>query len=148
MSRSYTSAGPGLRWIGITSRGLTVISFFPIKVRLYAKAALCSSWIALLPDIAAQAAQRDGELLEVLSDRESKGGFASRLFTIRPYSAHVPRTASAFTAWLREILSEGFISGQGLRILAIAYNRRHASGFITCSTSYLCDLMLSLNRPT
>jgi DNA-binding transcriptional LysR family regulator len=74
------------------------------------EAALCGLGITLLPDFSAQAGLRDGSLVEVMSDWESTGAFASHLFAIRPYSAHVPRAVSVFTAWLRETFAEGFVA--------------------------------------
>ncbi|CDF92149.1 MULTISPECIES: LysR family transcriptional regulator [unclassified Pseudomonas] len=74
------------------------------------EAALCGLGIALLPDFSAQAALRDGKLVEVMPEWESTGAFASHLFAIRPYSAHVPRAVSVFTAWLRETFAQGFVA--------------------------------------
>ncbi|AOE60260.1 LysR family transcriptional regulator [Pseudomonas corrugata] len=74
------------------------------------EAALCGLGITLLPDFSAQAALRDGTLVEVMPDWESTGAFASHLYAIRPYSAHVPRAVSVFTAWLRETFAEGFVA--------------------------------------
>jgi len=75
------------------------------------EAALCGLGIALLPDFSAQAALRDDRLVEVMPDWESTGAFASHLFAIRPYSAHVPRAVGVFIAWLREAFAAGFVEG-------------------------------------
>jgi len=72
------------------------------------EAAVSGLGIALLPDFSAQDALRSGKLVEVMPDWESTGAFASHLFAIRPYSAHVPRAVSVFIAWLRETFSESF----------------------------------------
>lgn len=71
-------------------------------------AALSSLGIALLPDFSAQSALRSGKLVEVLEGWESVGTFSSQIYAIRPYASHVPRAVSAFVAWLREALAEGF----------------------------------------
>lgn len=72
------------------------------------EAALAGLGIALLPDFSAQAALRAGKLVEVLADWESVGTFSDHLYAIRPYASHVPRAVSAFVAWLRGALAEGF----------------------------------------
>ena len=64
--------------------------------------------IALLPDFSAQSALQSGKLVEVLEGWESVGTFSSQIYAIRPYASHVPRAVSAFVAWLREALAEGF----------------------------------------
>ncbi|MDR7096783.1 LysR family transcriptional regulator [Hydrogenophaga laconesensis] len=71
-------------------------------------AALSGLGIALLPDFSAQSALRSGKLVEVLEGWESVGTFSSQIYAIRPYASHVPRAVSAFVAWLREALAEGF----------------------------------------
>lgn len=71
-------------------------------------AALGGLGIALLPDFSAQSALRSGKLVEVLEGWESVGTFSSQIYAIRPYASHVPRAVSAFVAWLREALAEGF----------------------------------------
>lgn len=64
--------------------------------------------IALLPDFSAQAALREGRLVEVMPDWEPVGAFGENLFAIRPYAAHVPRAVSVFVEWLREAFADGF----------------------------------------
>lgn len=71
-------------------------------------AALSGLGIALLPDFSAQSALQAGKLVEVLAGWESVGTFSPQIYAIRPYASHVPRSVSAFVAWLREALAEGF----------------------------------------
>jgi DNA-binding transcriptional LysR family regulator len=71
-------------------------------------AALAGLGIALLPDFSAQSALQSGKLVEVLDDWAAVGTFSSQIYAIRPYASHVPRAVSAFVAWLREALAEGF----------------------------------------
>lgn len=71
-------------------------------------AALSGLGIALLPDFSAQSALKSGKLVEVLAGWESVGTFSPQIYAIRPYASHVPRAVSAFVAWLREALAEGF----------------------------------------
>lgn len=71
-------------------------------------AAIAGLGIALLPDFSAQAALRSGQLVVVLEDWASVGTFSPQIYAIRPYASHVPRAVSAFVAWLRGALAEGF----------------------------------------
>ena len=71
-------------------------------------AAAAGLGIALLPDFSAQSALQAGKLVEVLQGWESVGTFSPHIYAIRPYASHVPRAVSAFVAWLRETLAEGF----------------------------------------
>ena len=71
-------------------------------------AAIAGLGIALVPDFSAQAALRSGQLVEVLEDWASVGSFSPQIYAIRPYASHVPRAVSAFVAWLRGALAEGF----------------------------------------
>jgi DNA-binding transcriptional LysR family regulator len=71
-------------------------------------AALAGLGIALLPDFTAQTYLRSGKLVEVLPQWRSVGVFADRLYLIRPYSPHVPRTVSALVAHLRGAFAAGF----------------------------------------
>jgi DNA-binding transcriptional LysR family regulator len=71
-------------------------------------AAITGLGIALLPDFSAQAALQSGKLVEVLADWESIGTFSPQIYAIRPYTSHVPRSVSAFVAWLRVVWAEGF----------------------------------------
>ncbi len=64
--------------------------------------------IALLPDFSAQSALQAGKLVEVLQGWESVGTFSPQIYAIRPYASHVPRAVSAFVAWLRGALADGF----------------------------------------
>jgi len=68
------------------------------------EAAAGSLGIALLPDFSAIPALRDATLVEVLPDWRIVGGFAQRLYAVRPAMAHVPRSVSAFIHFLREML--------------------------------------------
>jgi DNA-binding transcriptional LysR family regulator len=72
------------------------------------EAALMGAGIALMPDFSAQAALKQGKLVQVLPHYKSVGAFAEQLFAIRPYSAHVPRAVAALVADLREGLASGF----------------------------------------
>ncbi|WP_395319092.1 LysR family transcriptional regulator [Variovorax sp. UC74_104] len=71
-------------------------------------AALSGLGIALVPDFSAQAALQSGKLQQVLPQWRSVGAFGERLYAIRPYATHVPQAVTAFVAWLRETLSDGF----------------------------------------
>jgi DNA-binding transcriptional LysR family regulator len=64
--------------------------------------------IALVPDFSAQADIRSGKLQVVLPDWRVTGAFGEHLFAIRPYAPYVPRTVSAFVAFLRKSLKDGF----------------------------------------
>jgi DNA-binding transcriptional LysR family regulator len=70
--------------------------------------ALAGLGIALLPDFSAQSALQSGKLVEVLEGWESVGTFSTQIYAIRPYASHVPRAVSAFVAWLRVALADGF----------------------------------------
>jgi DNA-binding transcriptional LysR family regulator len=72
------------------------------------EAALMGAGIALMPDFSAQAALRQGKLVQVLASYKSVGAFAEQLFAIRPYATHVPRAVTALVAHLREGLAAGF----------------------------------------
>ncbi|MGF6559717.1 DNA-binding transcriptional LysR family regulator [Erwinia aphidicola] len=65
-------------------------------------AALEGLGIALLPDFSAQAALKDGSLVQLLPQWQAVGAFAETLYVVRPWSAQVPRAVSAFIHWLRE----------------------------------------------
>jgi DNA-binding transcriptional LysR family regulator len=67
-------------------------------------AALSGLGIALVPDFSAQSALQSGKLPQW----RSVGAFGERLYAIRPYATHVPQAVTAFVAWLREALAEGF----------------------------------------
>ncbi|WP_066269307.1 LysR family transcriptional regulator [Hydrogenophaga palleronii] len=71
-------------------------------------AAVAGLGIALLPDFSAQSALQSGKLVEVLDGWESVGTFSHQIYAIRPYASHVPRAVSAFVAWLRVALADGF----------------------------------------
>jgi DNA-binding transcriptional LysR family regulator len=71
-------------------------------------AALSGLGIALVPDFSAQAALQSGKLQQVLPQWRSVGAFGERLYAIRPYATHVPQAVTAFVAWLREALADGF----------------------------------------
>ncbi len=71
-------------------------------------AAIAGLGIALVPDFSAQAALQANQLVEVLPGWTSVGSFSPQIYAIRPYATHVPRAVSAFVAWLRGALAEGF----------------------------------------
>ena len=71
-------------------------------------AALTGLGIALVPDFSAQSALQSGKLQQVLPQWRSVGAFGERLYAIRPYATHVPQAVTAFVAWLREALADGF----------------------------------------
>jgi DNA-binding transcriptional LysR family regulator len=71
-------------------------------------AALEHLGIALLPDFSAQAALRAGKLVALLPDWRPVGAFASQLYVVRPYTAHVPRAVTQFVEFLRESFAPGF----------------------------------------
>jgi DNA-binding transcriptional LysR family regulator len=71
-------------------------------------AAIAGLGIALVPDFSAQAALKSRQLVEVLPDWASVGTFSPQIYAIRPYASHVPRAVSAFVAWLRVALADGF----------------------------------------
>ena len=72
------------------------------------EAALTGAGIALMPDFSAQAALRQGKLVQVLPDWKPVGAFAETIYAIRPYAPHVPRAVTALVAHLRQGLTAGF----------------------------------------
>ena len=72
------------------------------------EAALMGAGIALMPDFSAQAALRQGKLVQVLPGWKPVGAFAETVYAIRPYTPHVPRAVTALVAHLREGLAGGF----------------------------------------
>ena len=72
------------------------------------EAALTGAGIALMPDFSAQAALRQGKLVQVLPDWKPVGAFAETIYAIRPYAPHVPRAVTALVAHLRQGLAAGF----------------------------------------
>lgn len=72
------------------------------------EAALQGAGIALLPDFSAQAALRQGKLVEVLPQWQPVGVFAQQIYALRPYAPHVPRAVGALVAHLRQALAQGF----------------------------------------
>ena len=72
------------------------------------EAALTGAGIALMPDFSAQAALRQGKLVQVLPGWKPVGAFAETVYAIRPYTPHVPRAVTALVAHLREGLAGGF----------------------------------------
>lgn len=72
-------------------------------------AALSGLGIALLPDFSAQTALQEGRLVRVLPQWQPVGSFASRIYAIRPYSAHVPTAVRSLVSFLREQLATGFM---------------------------------------
>lgn len=71
-------------------------------------AAIAGLGVALVPDFSAQAALQSGQLVEVLRGWASVGTFSAHIYAVRPYASHVPRSVSAFVAWLRVALAAGF----------------------------------------
>lgn len=71
-------------------------------------AALSGLGIALLPDFSAQTALQEGRLVRVLPQWQPVGSFASRIYAIRPYSAHAPRAVTALVDHLRGTMAAGF----------------------------------------
>lgn len=71
-------------------------------------AALGDLGIALLPDFSAAAELGRGSLVAVLEGWQVVGGFADRLYAVRPRTAHVPLAVAAFVAFLRKVLASGF----------------------------------------
>lgn len=65
-------------------------------------AAISGLGIAMLPDFSARAALACGQLLPVLEDWQVAGGFADKIWLVRPYSARVPRAVTVFSHWLQE----------------------------------------------
>lgn len=65
-------------------------------------AALEGLGIALLPDFSADAALREGTLVQLLPEWQTVGAFADMLYVLRPWSAQVPRAVSVFIQWMRE----------------------------------------------
>jgi len=57
------------------------------------------------PDFSAETAVANGALVLLLQSWEVVGGFADRLYAVRPYTPHIPRAVSAFVAHLREALA-------------------------------------------
>lgn len=72
------------------------------------EAALTGAGIALMPDFSAQAALRQGKLVQVLPGWRPVGAFAETIYAIRPYAPHVPRAVTALVAHLRQGLADGF----------------------------------------
>ena len=72
------------------------------------EAALTGAGIALMPDFSAQAALRQGKLVQVLPDWKPVDAFAETIYAIRPYAPHVPRAVTALVAHLRQGLAGGF----------------------------------------
>jgi len=69
-------------------------------------AALEGLGIALLPDFSAQAALKEGRLVQLLPQWQTVGAFADMLYVVRPWSAQIPRAVSSFIHWLREAFSD------------------------------------------
>ncbi len=65
-------------------------------------AAISGLGIAMLPDFSARAALENGELIPVLDEWQVVGGFADKIWLVRPYAAQVPRAVTVFSHWLRE----------------------------------------------
>ena len=70
--------------------------------------ALSGSGIALLPDFSARQELADGRLVRVLPQWRSVGAFGERIYAMRPYSAHVPRSVQSLVAFLKKSLAGGF----------------------------------------
>lgn len=83
-------------------------SFTANNSEVLREAALGDLGIALLPDFSAQGDIASGALEVVLPEWPVHGGFAERLYAVRPHTAHVPRTVSSFVGFAREQLAGGF----------------------------------------
>lgn len=70
--------------------------------------ALAGAGIALLPDFSAAEALRTGRLVRLLPRWRSVGAFGGRIFAVRAYSPHVPKSVQAFVAHLRDAMRGGF----------------------------------------
>ncbi|KLN58463.1 LysR family transcriptional regulator [Variovorax paradoxus] len=91
----------GERRVDVPVRG----SFTANNSEVLREAAAGSLGIALLPDFSAAPALQEGTLVEVLGGWHVVGGFAERLYAVRPYTPHVPRAVSSFVSFLRDALS-------------------------------------------
>ncbi len=70
--------------------------------------ALAGVGIALLPDFSAAEALTSRRLLRVLPRWRSVGAFGTKIYAVRAYSPHVPRSVQAFVAHMRESMKGGF----------------------------------------
>ncbi len=83
-------------------------SFAANNSEVLREAALGGVGIALLPDFSAAREVAAGRLVSLLPGWRSVGTFGDKLYAIRPYAAHVPRSVRAFVSFLQEELSAGF----------------------------------------
>lgn len=83
-------------------------SFAANNSELLREAALGGLGIALLPDFSAAREMAAGRLTTVLPDWRSVGSFGDKLYAIRPYATHVPRSVRAFVGFLQKELAAGF----------------------------------------
>lgn len=110
----YLRRGQAATWSFVAKDGREPVtvsvrgSFTANNSEVLRDAALGNLGIALLPDFSARAELDRGALVAVLTDWQLVGGFADRLYAVRPYTAHVPRTVASFVDYLREALAGGF----------------------------------------
>lgn len=69
-------------------------------------AAIAGLGIAMLPEFSARAALQAGQLIPVLADWQIEGGFADKIWLVRPYSPRVPRAVTVFSHWLQDAFSD------------------------------------------
>lgn len=69
-------------------------------------AAIAGLGIAMLPEFSARAALQAGQLTPVLADWQIEGGFADKIWLVRPYSPRVPRAVTVFSHWLQDAFSD------------------------------------------
>ncbi len=65
-------------------------------------AAISGLGIAMVPDFSARTALDNGALIPVLDEWQVVGGFADKIWLVRPYSVQVPRAVTVFSHWLRD----------------------------------------------
>lgn len=64
-------------------------------------AAIAGLGIAMLPDFSARAALASGQLVPVVEEWQVQGGFADKIWLVRPYSARVSRAVTVFSHFLQ-----------------------------------------------
>jgi len=109
----YLRSGPVPTWTLEPAKGDPVTvdiagGFAANNSEALREVALRGLGIALVPDFSAQTDIQSGRLQVVLPDWRVSGAFGEHLFAIRPHSPYVPRTVSAFVAFLRKNLKGGF----------------------------------------
>lgn len=71
------------------------------------QAVLDGTGIGMLPDFSAVTTTPNG-LVEVLPDWRVQGFFGSKLYALRPWSAHVPQSVKCLVEFLRDQYAQGF----------------------------------------